>query len=202
MSSSNVETRSAELAPEARSDIEDRILDAAERTLQLAHARRPAVAEIARQVGVSRPTIYRYFTDIDAVIRALWDREIRRVLATVPRAGNDRGALVRQVVELADRISTHQTLSRTFSTEAPLIAHYIVDRLGTGQLVLLQTLADAIRAIQPAGTIRPGDPDELAAMTLLVAQSAVQSRSMIAAHLPGDAWRRELTHALNGYLQP
>jgi AcrR family transcriptional regulator len=202
MSSSNVETRSAELAPEARSDIVDRILDAAERTLQLAHARRPAVAEIARQVGVSRPTIYRYFTDIDAVIRALWDREIRRVLATVPRAGNDRGALVRQVVELADRISTHQTLSRTFSTEAPLIAHYIVDRLGTGQLVLLQTLADAIRAIQPAGTIRPGDPDELAAMTLLVAQSAVQSRSMIAAHLPGDAWRRELTHALNGYLQP
>jgi AcrR family transcriptional regulator len=187
---------------EEDSDVEDRILDAAARYLQLTGARRPPIAELARQAGISRPTVYRRFADSDAVIRALWAREIDRLLAATPHPAEDRAALVDQAVELADKISTHEALAPTFLTDPGLIAHYIVDRLGAGQRALLQVLGDAITAAQAGGTVRAGRPDELAAMTLLIAQSAIQSRRMIAEHLPGAAWRRELGHALDAYLAP
>jgi AcrR family transcriptional regulator len=183
-------------------DVEDRILDAAARFLQLTGTRRPPIAELARQAGVSRPTVYRRFADSDAVIRALWEREIGRLLAETPRRDDGRAALVAQVVELADRISTHETLAQTFISDQGLIAHYIVDRLGGGQRALLKVLRDAIAAAQSGGTVRAGDPDELAAMTLLIAQSAIQSRRMIAEYLPPASWQRELSRALDGYLAP
>jgi AcrR family transcriptional regulator len=169
--------------------------------LQLS-TRRPAIAELARQAGVSRPTVYRRYADSEAVIRALWERELGRLLAETPRRVDDRAALVGQVVELADRISTNDTLGRTFSADQPLIARYIVDRLGGGQRALLGVLREAIAAAQVGGTVRTGRPDELAAMTLLIAQSAIQSRRMIAEFLPDTAWRRELARAIDGYLAP
>lgn len=186
---------------EAEPDVDDRILDAAARLLQLS-TRRPPIAELARQAGVSRPTVYRRYADSEAVIRALWEREIGRLLAETPRRTDDRVALVAQVVELADRISTNETLGRTFSADQPLIARYIVDRLGGGQRALLGVLRDAITAAQLGGTVRKGRPDELAAMTLLIAQSAIQSRRMIAEFLPTTSWRRELARAIDGYLAP
>jgi AcrR family transcriptional regulator len=179
---------------------DDRILDAAARCLQLTS--RVSIAELARQAGVSRPTVYRRFADGDAVVRALWHREIERLIASTPRRVDDRRALVRQVVALAEHLSTHDTLAATFHTEQPLIAHYIVDRLGAGQRALLDVLRDEIAVVQKGGTVRRGRPTELAAMTLLIAQSAIQSRQMIAEYLPDDAWRRELTRALDGYLKP
>jgi AcrR family transcriptional regulator len=183
-------------------DVDDRILDAAARLVQLTATRKPAIAELARQAGVSRPTVYRRYADSDAVVRALWEREIGRLLAETPRRADDRDSLVTQVVELAERISTHPTLGRTFTTDQPLIARYIVDRLGGGQRALLHVLRDAISAAQAGGTVRAGDAAELAAMMLLIAQSAIQSRRMIAEFLPAAAWRRELGHAIDGYLEP
>ena len=182
--------------------VDDRILDAAAHCLRYSPSGRAPIAEVARQAGVSRPTVYRRFADEEAVVRALWQREIERLLAATPRTADDRDALVAQIVELADRISSHETLAATFTTDRALIARYIVDRLGAGQRALLQVLEDAITAVQAGGTVRAGAPGELAAMTLLIAQSAIQSRRMIADHLPGDAWRRELFHALDGYLRP
>jgi AcrR family transcriptional regulator len=188
---------------EAEPDVDDRILDAAARLLQLpGPARKPPIAELARQAGVSRPTVYRRYADSDAVIRALWEREIGELLADTPRRGDDRASLVTQVVELAERISTHETLGRTFTTDQSLIARYIVDRLGGGQRALLVVLRDAISLGQADATVRAGDPVELAAMTLLIAQSAIQSRRMIAEFLPTAAWRRELARAIDGYLKP
>lgn len=178
----------------------DRILDAAAR-FSTASTRRPPIAELARQAGVSRPTVYRHFADSDAVFRALWEREIRRLVGERPRTVTTRTQLVKLVVDLADRISTHETLAPTFVQEPTLVARYILDKLGTGQRLLLDLLGDAIEAVQPGGTIRRGNPDELAAMTLLITQSAIQSRRMIAEHLSDAAWRRELTHALDGYLK-
>jgi AcrR family transcriptional regulator len=182
--------------------VEDRILDAAARFLQLNPGRPAPIAELARQAGVSRPTVYRRFADSGAVVRALWQREIGRLIETTPRTADTRDALVAQIVQLAERISTHETLAPTFTTEQALIARYIVDRLGAGQRALLQVLEEAVATVQRGGTIRAGEPGELAAMALLIAQSAIQSRRMIAEHLPERAWRRELTHALDGYLRP
>ncbi len=192
---------SCQVVTSTEADAPTRILDAAAGALAVSD-RRPGIAELARRAGISRPTVYRHFADESAVFRALWDREIRRLLARTPRTGDDRGALVEQVVELADRLSTNQTLARTFVTEPTLVARYILDRLGTGQRALLDALRDAVADVQAGGTVRAGEPGELAAMVLLIAQSAIQSRRMIAEQLPGAAWRRELARALDGYLAP
>lgn len=183
-----------------RNDAEDRILDAAARCFQLSG--RAPIAEVARQAGVSRPTVYRRFGDSDAMLRALWHREIDRLLAGMRRDVVDRRALVRQAVALADQISTHDVLAPTFHTDAGLMSHYIVDQLGAGQRALLEVLREAIARLQPGGTVRRGKPGELAAMVLLIAQSVIQSRQMIAQHLPDAAWRRELARAIDGYLKP
>lgn len=193
-------SRNDSAAPEQ--DVDDRILDAAARVLQLSGNRRPPIAELARQAGVSRPTVYRRFADGDAVIRGLWDREIGRLLADIARPADDRAALVAQTVELAERISTHETLAHTFTSHQHLVAHYILDRLGAGQRALLGVLRTAIAAAQQGGTVRGGDPDELAAMTLLIAQSAIHSRRPIAEFLSAASWRRELARAIDGYLAP
>jgi AcrR family transcriptional regulator len=182
-------------------DVRDRILDAAAR-FSSASSRRPPIAELARQAGVSRPTVYRHFGDSEAIFRALWAREIRRLAGDRPGQVGNRTQLVELVVDLADKISTHETLAPTFAAEPELVARYILDRLGTGQRLLLEQLIDAIETVQVGGTVRRGKPRELAAMTLLIAQSAIQSRHMIAEHLPDAAWRRELTRALDGYLKP
>lgn len=180
--------------------VDERILDAAARCLQLTG--RAPIAEVARQSGVSRPTVYRRFADSDAVVRALWERELARLVDETPRRGAGRDGLVAQIVTLADRISTHETLMSTFVSDRGLIAEYIVDRLGGGQRALLGLLQGAIAEAQRAGTVRRGRPDELAAMVLLIAQSAIQSRQMIADYLPATAWRRELSRAIDGYLAP
>ncbi|MDP9115905.1 MAG: TetR/AcrR family transcriptional regulator [Actinomycetota bacterium] len=186
----------------ADQEVEDRILDAAARCLHSMRSGRAPIAELARQAGVSRPTVYRRFADGDAIVRALWEREIGRLVADTSRNGDTREALVAQIVAVAERVSTHETLAPTFTTDQTLITRYIVDQLGAAQRALLEMLRSGITAAQAGGTVRRGNPGELAAMTLLIAQSAVQSRRMVDAHLPERAWRRELTHALNGYLQP
>jgi len=183
-------------------DVEERILDAAARLARIAPGRPAPIAELARQAGVSRPTVYRRFADGDAVVRALWQREVGRLLEATPRTGDTRAALVEQVVELAERISTHEVLAPTFHTDQALIARYIVDYLGAAQRALLHVLEEEIAIVQRGKTVRPGAPRELAAMTLLIAQSAIQSRTMIAEYLPDASWRRELARALDGYLKP
>src|SRR6478752_5646151 len=63
------------------------------------------------------------------------------------------------------------------------------------QAVFAALVTRELVAAQPAGFVRAGDPPQLAAMVLLVAQSAVQSAPLVAEWLPESAWRAELAHA-------
>ena len=79
---------------------------------------------------------------------------------------------------------------------------YIAERLGTSQQILLDAVAAEIKLAQDEGSVRPGDPRQLAAMCLLIAQSTIQSGQIVAPILDADALAVELAHALNGYLKP
>ena len=93
-------------------------------------------------------------------------------------------------------------VDRLRDTDPELFARYILDRLGTSQRAIHAETARRIAAGQGAGFVRSGDPQQLAAMVLLIAQSAVQSAPLVAEWLPDGAWRAELAHALRGYLGP
>ncbi|OKI03921.1 hypothetical protein AMK13_24505 [Streptomyces sp. CB02056] len=179
------------------------MLDAAADLMVHLGVRRTQLAEIARRAGVSRPTVYRRWPDVRAVIGALLTREILATLEAAVPTGRDREAFVERTVEIAVRLRDHPVIGALLrSDDSDLLLEYVVERLGASQRGLLEALRTGIEQGQAHGSIREGEPLELAAMVLLTAQSTVQSHRMVASLLPEAAWRRELARALNGYLAP
>jgi hypothetical protein len=78
---------------------------------------------------------------------------------------------------------------------------YIAERLGTSQQILIDAVAAEIKLAQEEGSVRSGDPRQLAAMCLLITQSTIQSGQIVAPILDADALAVELAHSLNGYLK-
>lgn len=177
------------------------LLDAAHAEV-LAHGiRRTTAADIARRAGVSRQTLYRYWPDLQALLAALFTREL---IAAIPAAepATSLEQLADELVGTADRMRQLPLLDRLRQTDPELFARYILERLGTSQRGMHRELTARIAEGQAAGFIRSGAPAQLAAMLLLIAQSAVQSAPLVREWLPPDDWRRELRVAVLGYLRP
>jgi AcrR family transcriptional regulator len=187
------------MTEERTSDTETVLLDAALAEV-LAHGiRRTTASDIARRGGVSRQTLYRYWPDAQALFGALVTRELIALLPSGPPASS-LSALVAELVDTADRIRTLPLVHRLRDTDPELFARYILERLGTSQRGMHAALAARISRGQDAGFVRDGDPQRLAAMVLLIAQSAIQSAPLVEEWMPAKAWRVELRHALAGYL--
>lgn len=183
------------------STVESRILDATAACVLAYGVERVTLAEIARRARVSRPTIYRRWPDIRFVLAELLTMRIAGVLDDVPERGSGREALVERVVAVAEHLRGDEVVMAVL--RAPNVAMvYIAERLGTSQQILIDALAHAIKRAQDAGSVRAGEPRHLAAMCLLITQSAIQSAQMVAPILDSDSLALELAHSLNGYLKP
>ena len=117
---------------------------------------RVTLAEIARRAGVSRPTVYRRWPDTRSVLAALLTRHITDALAEVPVAGSERAAMVERVVAVAERLRDDELVMAVLRSELALV--YIAQRLGSSQQMLIEALAKDLRAAQPDGSVRAGDP--------------------------------------------
>ena len=78
----------------AEVNIGDRILDAAASCVAAYGIDRVTLAEIARRAGVSRPTVYRRWTDTRQILAALLTTRVIGVWRDVPSLGRGRAALV------------------------------------------------------------------------------------------------------------
>ncbi|WP_305094765.1 TetR/AcrR family transcriptional regulator [Prescottella sp. R16] len=202
MSSCNEVSDSPVSSGPVTSSVDDLILDAARTCILDFGLRRTTLAEIARRAGVSRPTVYRRWPDTRAVVADLLTREIATV---VPQMGGDdpvRTRLVRGVVEVAAGVREHPLFAKILRSDPDLLMTYIVERIGTSQRAIVALLSQTVAAGQQDGSIRAGEPAHLAAMVLLIAQSAVQSAGMIADVLPADPLTTELALAVDAYLAP
>jgi AcrR family transcriptional regulator len=184
----------------APSVIGDRILDAAAHCVMAYGVERVTMAEIARRARVSRPTVYRRWPDTRSVLAALLTSRIVGVLDDVPSRGVGREALVERVVAVAERLRRDDVVMSVLLKAPDLAMVYIAERLGTSQQILLDTVASEIKLAQEEGSVRPGDPRQLAAMCLLITQSTIQSGQIVAPILDADSLAVELAHSLNGYL--
>jgi AcrR family transcriptional regulator len=180
-------------------------LDTGERILQAAAScvidfgvDRVTLAEIARRARVSRPTVYRRWPDTPSIMSALLTSHISEVTREVPVDGSDREALVRQVVAVADRLRRDELVMSVLHSQLARV--YITERLGTSQQLLIEALAARLAVAQRSGSVRAGDPQRMATMVLLIAQSTIQSADIVRPILDSEALATELTHALNGYL--
>jgi AcrR family transcriptional regulator len=176
----------------------DRILAAAASCVIDFGVDRVTLAEIARRAGVSRPTVYRRWPDTRSILAALLTSHITAALSEVPARGDCREALVDRVVAVAERLRRDDLVMAILRSELAIV--YITQRLGTSQQMLIDALADNLRAAQHDGSVRPGDPRQLAAMVLLITQSTIQSAQIVQPILDTDALAAELTYSLNGYL--
>ena len=181
-------------------DIGDRILDAAASCVTAYGVERVTLAEIARRAGVSRPTVYRRWTDTREILAALLTSRVIGVWRDVRSQGQGREALVRRIVTVADRLRRDELIMSVLLSSPELAMVYITQRLGTSQQVLIDAAASEIEAAQRDGSARAGDPRQLAAMVLLITQSTIQSAQIVRPILDADALARELAHSLNGYL--
>jgi len=180
-------------------------LDAGERILAAAAScvvdfgvERVTLAEIARRAGVSRPTVYRRWPDTPSIVAALLTRHITDVMRAAPLLGEDRESLVRQIVTVANLLRRDKLVMSVLHSElAPI---YITQRLGTSQHMLIDALAARLRMAQNNGSVRAGDPVQMAAMVLLIAQSTIQSAQIVETILDADTLAAELAYSLNGYL--
>jgi len=181
-------------------DIGDRIMAAAASCVQDFGVQRVTLAEIARRAGVSRPTVYRRWPDTRTILAALLTERITEAWRDVPARRSGREGLVVRIVEVVAHVRRDELVLTVFRSAPELAMVYIVDRLGTSQQVMIDAVADELRIAQRDGSIRPGDPRQLAAMVLLIAQSVIQSGQIVEPILGADGLSAELTYALNGYL--
>ncbi|MBJ8346794.1 TetR/AcrR family transcriptional regulator [Antrihabitans sp. YC2-6] len=204
MSTSNDETISDQTAStDAMDAIDQAVLDAARSCIEDFGVKRTTLAEIARRAGVSRPTVYRRWPDTNTLIGELLNREIRSMLATNPVGhAHGRERMVREIVEGAAAMRGNSLFQKIFRTDTDIVLTYVVDRLGRSQRALIALFAEAIRTGQADGSIRDGDPAQLATMVLLIAQSTVQSARIVEDTLAGAAVDTELAKAIDGYLRP
>jgi AcrR family transcriptional regulator len=179
----------------------DRILAAAASCVRDYGIDRVTVAEIARRARISRPTIYRRWPDTQSILAELLTRRVTGVLSDIPKDGTDRAAIVARVIAVAARLRDDDLITAMLHSAPEMAMVYIAERLGTSQQILIDALARDLSLAQSDGSVRAGDPRQLAAMVLLIVQSTIQSGQIVESILPVDALAGELTHALNGYLR-
>lgn len=181
---------------------QSRILDAADSLLQRRGVHGVTIAELARRSDLSRPTIYRNWTDADDVVRSALLRRVAGILSGLPAPEPTRAALVDAVLTFIAHFRSDAVYARLLSDEPEAFTRYTLQRVGQSQRVILHWLASAISAAQHDGSVRAGNPHEIAVMLLLIAQSAVLSHGTVQDIIDEASWQRELRAALEGHLRP
>jgi AcrR family transcriptional regulator len=166
-----VRTGSAEddlLLRAAAADLPDdqtaaRILGAAYEQAEDFGLRRFTMDDVARRVGVSRVTIYRYFPKKDQLMNALLMRELRRFLtkadAVIEAQPTPEAKLVEGLLFCLDFLRGHRLLTRLLRTEPELILPHLTTRAGTIVAAARSWIARHVRAEVAAGRIALPEQD-------------------------------------------
>ena len=103
----------------------ERILEAASSQVEDFGLRRFTMDDVARRVGVSRVTIYRYFPQKDRLVEAILLRELRRFLDSIDAAVAQYDTVEERLVEgfvfTLTFLRKHALLNRLLRTEPELI---------------------------------------------------------------------------------
>jgi AcrR family transcriptional regulator len=181
---------------------DDAVLDAAFELLKAVGVRRMKMADIARQAGISRATLYRRYDNVTQVVAALMTREWAAVAdqaRTAPgRTARDR--LVNTTVEIARAIRCHPLLRKIIDLDPEFLLPYLLKRRGTSTSRQLDLIETGVMAGIEDGSVRDGDARRRATAVLLTAWSFVLTGPVLTEDL--DALDTELRDILDRYLRP
>jgi AcrR family transcriptional regulator len=187
---------------------ENALLDAAQQSVMAVGVRRTTLTDVARLADVSRMTLYRYFPDLAAVLKALMTREFSALIAEigeeVAALPTARERLVESAVTCVERLPCHPLFQRVLDVDPDLILPYVIDRFGTTQrsaIAVFGRLLDEGRVDGSIG-IGEGDQDLVAYCLQLALQSFVFSARVTEKEHSATAVSGELRRMLNAYLAP
>ena len=185
----------------------EEVLDAVVASVEAIGVRRTTMAEVARRAGMSRSTLYTHFSDVTEATAAALTRELGSLVAEVlAEAGSTRGTGREQLVATATRLAAvipdQPLIERILELDGELLVPYLVQRLGSSQRAILDTVADLIGAGQRDGSIRDGEPQVLAFSVFLLTQSFVVSARIAESELGRETAHAELAHLLDTCLHP
>jgi AcrR family transcriptional regulator len=86
-------------APTGTDDARERILTAAERCIDRHGIRKTTMDDVASEVGLTRPNVYRYFADRDDLLIELITRHARALVGRARKPISRQGSLADQIVE-------------------------------------------------------------------------------------------------------
>lgn len=178
-----------------------RILDTAERLIAQRGVGGLTIAELAREAGVSRPTIYRSWASAEDIVRAALLHRMLTLLDDVP-VSQSRTQIVSDVLRFSAAFRCDPVYGALLDREPEVFTRYMLRRFGTSQQAILQRMAASIAAAQSAGSVRAGEPRHIAVMLLLMAQSAILSHDTVTGLIDDASWQHELQAALDGLLRP
>jgi AcrR family transcriptional regulator len=127
-------------APATTDDARERILAAAERCIDRHGIRKTTMDDVACEVGLSRPSVYRYFADRDDLLIELITRHARALLARARKSISRQSSLPDQIVETVLYTAEH-------GRRDPLTRH-VIDPDGTslGKRMIASGTTEVIRA--------------------------------------------------------
>jgi len=134
------DSRSQPTAPANRDDARERILAAAERCIDRHGIRKTTMDDVASEVGLSRPSVYRYFADRDDLLIELITRHTRALLDRAHKS-------ISRQSNLPDQIVANVLYTAEHGRRDPLTRH-ILDPDGTslGRRMIASGTTDIIRA--------------------------------------------------------
>jgi AcrR family transcriptional regulator len=127
-------------APTSTDDARERILAAAERCIDRHGIRKTTMDDVACEVGLSRPSVYRYFADRDDLLIELISRHARALLARARKSISRQGSLPDRIVETVLYTAEH-------GRRDPLTRHCIdPDGTSLGKRMIASGTTEMIRA--------------------------------------------------------
>ncbi|MFE5708245.1 TetR/AcrR family transcriptional regulator [Rhodococcus koreensis] len=116
--------------PERSSSRRQEIIDAARVTLREKGFEATRMDDIAGQVGIARPNLYRYFSNKEDLVRALLDAEISAVnnqrRYRIPLSGNVRDLLIESLSMGADLAASNELLSVVLTDDLGAISAKLI----------------------------------------------------------------------------
>jgi len=127
-------------APTGTDDARERILTAAERCIDRHGIRKTTMDDVACEVGLTRPNVYRYFADRDDLLIELITRHARALVARARKPISRQGSIADQIVETVLYTADH-------GRRDPLTRHVIdPDATSLGKRMIASGTTEMCRA--------------------------------------------------------
>lgn len=165
-----------------RAAVRDAILDATLALVAERGLRAVTMADIAARAGIGRATLYKYFADADAILRAWHEREIGRHLAEVATIVGGPGDPAARLAAVLERYALSAHAKRGGHDPELAVLLHRDEQVIAARHRLRQVVARLIAEAAGRGAVRDDvSPEELAAYALaaLSATSGLSSEAAV-----------------------